>query len=174
MSNKVLIVLEQREKIIKKASFEAASVGIEIAKTYNIEAEAVIAGSEITNISDTGKYGVSKVTHLKSDQFEYYSSSGYSKAISEFAKEVNAEFVIVPNTAMGKDLAPRIAVQLQAGCIMDAVNYEFESGGLIVTRPVYAGKALVKVKFNSEVKVLTCRPNVFKASEDAPVETDIT
>lgn len=174
MNKKVLIVLEQREKIIKKASFEAASVGIEIAKNYNLEAEAVVTGGEVSNISDTGKYGVPKVTHLKCNQFENYSSSGYTKAIVDFAKAINAGFVVLPNTAMGKDLAPRLAVHLQAGCIMDAVNYEFENNEIIITRPVYAGKALVKVKFTSDVKVLTIRPNVFKVSTESPVETEIS
>lgn len=166
MSNKVLIVLEQRDKVIKKSSFEAASVGVSLAKHLNSKVEAVIAGSDITNLSETAKYGATDITHLKNSGFQNYSSSGYCEVITEYAKETKAEYVILPNTAMGKDLAPRLAVRLNAGCIMDAVKFEFMDNQIVLTRPVYAGKALIDVKFNSEVKVFTIRPNVFKAIAD--------
>lgn len=175
MSNNVLVVLEQRENLIKKASFEAAYVGASIAKQFNSDVEAVIAGNDISNLSDVVKFGVKKITHLKNSGFENYSSSGYCKAISEFAKAKGAVYIIMPNTAMGKDLAPRLAVKLNAGCIMDAVDYNFDENNLSLIRPVYAGKALAKVKFNSDIKVFTIRPNVFKAVPDeSNPEAEIT
>ncbi|HSL89595.1 MAG TPA: electron transfer flavoprotein subunit alpha/FixB family protein [Ignavibacteriaceae bacterium] len=175
MANKVLVVLEQREKIIKKSGFEALTVAVGLAKQFNTEVEAVIAGGEISNLADVGKYGVSKITHLKSFEFENYSSSGYNDSISDYAKEVNAEFIILPNTAMGKDLAPRLAVRLNAGCIMDSIDYEIKNGEVTLTRPVYAGKALIKVKFKSQIKVFTIRPNVFKAiKNDSGSPSDIS
>lgn len=175
MANKVLVVLEQREKIIKKAGFEALTLGSELAKQFNTEVEAVIAGGDISNLPDTGGYGISKVTHLKCSEFENYSPSGYSESISNYAKEISAEFILLPNTAMGKDLAPRLAVKLNAGCIMDSIDYEVKDGEVILTRPVYAGKALIKVKFKSQVKVFTIRPNVFKAiKNDSSSTSDIS
>jgi len=169
MANKVLVVLEQREKLVKKAGFEALTVGVELAKQFNTEVEAIIAGGEIANLADAARYGVSKTTHLKSIEFENYSSSGYSDSISDYAKEINAEFIILPNTAMGKDIAPRLAIKLNAGCIMDSIAYEVKDGELFLTRPVYAGKALINVKFKSQVKVFTIRPNVFKAVQSDPI-----
>jgi electron transfer flavoprotein alpha subunit len=175
MANKVLVVLEQREKIIKKAGFEALTLGSELAKQFNTEVEAVIAGGDISNLPDTRGYGISKVTHLKCSEFENYSPSGYSESISNYAKEISAEFILLPNTAMGKDLAPRLAVKLNAGCIMDSIDYEVKDGEVILTRPVYAGKALIKVKFKSQVKVFTIRPNVFKAiKNDSSSTSDIS
>ena len=175
MSNKVLVVLEQREKLIKKSSFEAAYIGSELAKQLNTEVEAVIAGNDINNLSDVGKFSISTVTHFKSGDFENYSASGYCDLISAHAKEINAEYVILPNTAMGKDLAPRLAVKLNAGCIMDTIKYELKENELLLTRPVYAGKALINVKFKSDVKVFTIRPNVFKAvSNDSNPAANVT
>jgi electron transfer flavoprotein alpha subunit len=166
MSNKVLVVLEQRESIIKKSSFEATSVGFDLAKKFSSEAEAIVVGNEISNISDVAKYGIPKIIHLRNSELENYSATGYCDVISEYAKETNAEYIILANTAFGKDLAPRLAVRLNAGCIMDSISYELKDDQLSLTRPVYAGKALVKVGFKSAVKVLTLRPNVFKAISD--------
>ena len=163
MSNKILAILEQREGLLKKVSFEAASVALNLAKDLNLEVEAVVAGSEINNLNEISKYGITKIVHLKNPDFENYSSSGYSDAISNYAKEIDAVCLIVGNTSLGNDLAPRLAVKLNCGSVMDCINIQVESGELIATRPIYAGKALEKVKLSSSTKVYTIRPNVFKA-----------
>ena len=46
---------------------------------------------------------------------------------------------------------------------MDCINLQVESNEIIATRPVYGGKANIKAKLTSEIKVFTIRPNVFKA-----------
>jgi electron transfer flavoprotein alpha subunit len=75
---------------------------------------------------------------------------------------------------MGKDLAPRVAVRLDAGLASDCTALNVEAGEIVATRPVYAGKALTQLKVNSASKVFTLRPNVFAAGESsgavAPVE----
>jgi electron transfer flavoprotein alpha subunit len=164
MANKILAILEQREGSLKKISFEIASVTSKLAKELNLEVEAVVVGSEVNNLNEISKYGITKVITLKNSDFTNYSSSGYSKAISDYAKEVNAVCLIVGNTALGNDLAPRLAVKLNSGCVMDCVNLQVESGEVIATRPIYAGKAFIKVKLSSDVKVFTIRPNVFGAA----------
>ncbi len=163
MANKILAILEQREGSLKKVSFEAASVASKLAKELNLEVEAVVAGSEVNNIDVIAKYGITKIIHLKNSEFNNYTSSGYSEAISNYAKEVNAVCLIIGNTSLGNDLAPRLAVRLNAGCIVDCVNLKVESEEIIATRPIYAGKAFIKAKLSSDVKVFTIRPNVFKA-----------
>lgn len=166
MAKKFLVVLEQRENIIKKASFEAVSVASQLADKLGLDTEAVIAGNEILNLSEVSKYGIANVTHLKNTDFSNYTPSGYCDAISEYAESVNAEYILLPNTSLGKDLAPKLAVRLNAGCIMDITAYDISNNELLLSRPVYAGKALVNVKFKSDVKVFTTRPNVFKAVQN--------
>ena len=175
MSNKILAVLEQREGTLKKSAFETVSTVQKLASELKLEAEAVVVGNEISNINNIGKYGIKKVVHLKNAEFANYSSSGYRDAIVNYATETDADYVVIANTTLGKDLAPRIAIRLNAGCIMDCIKLDTSSGELIATRPVYAGKALVDVKFKSSKKLVTIRPNVFKAdaSEDGG-EIDLT
>ena len=165
MANKILAILEQREGLLKRSAFEAVTMAKQLAAELNIGAEAVVVGNEVSNINDIGNYGIDKVIHLKSTELENYSSSGYRDAIADYAKETDADYLLFANTALGKDLAPRLAVALNAGCLIDCVKLDSSSGELIATRPVYAGKALIDVKCNSTKKVITIRPNVFKAKE---------
>jgi electron transfer flavoprotein alpha subunit len=174
MANKILAVLEQREGSLKKVSFEAASTAVKLAKELNADVEAVAVGLDINNLSDVGKYGISKVTLLKNSDLANYSSSGYSEAISNFAKEINAGYLIIGNTALGNDLAPRLAVKLDSGCLVDCTHLNVEAGNVIAIRPVYAGKANVTLKLNSDVKIFTIRPNVFKAELSGAENATIT
>jgi len=163
MANKILAILEQREGSLKKVSYEVASVASKLAKELNLEVEAVVVGNDVNDLNNISKYGIQKIIHLKNSEFSNYTSSGYTEAISNYSKEANAVCLIVGNTSLGNDLAPRLAVKLNSGCITDCVNLQVESGEVIATRPIYAGKAFTKVKLSSVVKVFTIRPNVFKA-----------
>ena len=174
MANKILAILEQREGTLKKVSFEAASLAVKLSKDLSAEVEAIAIGYEINNVSEVGKCGISKITFLKNSDLANYSSSGYTDAISDFAKEAQANIIILGNTALGNDLAPRVAVRLNSGCVMDCTNLKVESGEIIATRPVYAGKANINSKLNSPVKIFTIRPNIFKADLSGEALTSIT
>lgn len=175
MANKILAILEQRDGSLKRSAFETVSAAHKLASELNLEAEAVVVGNEVSNINEVGNYGISKVVQFKSSDLADYSSSGYRDAVASYATEVDADFILLANTALGKDLAPRLAVKVGGGCIMDCVKLETTSGELIATRPVYAGKALVDMKFNSTKKVITIRPNVFKAqlNDSSPVDVAV-
>jgi electron transfer flavoprotein alpha subunit len=165
MANKILAILEQREGSLKKVSFESASVALKLSKELNLEVEAVVAGSDINNLNDLSKYGISKVVHLKNIDFNNYSSSGYSEAISNYAKETGASYLILGNTSFGNDLAPRLAVKLNSACLVDCIDLSVDANEVIASRPVYAGKSIIKSKLKSDVKVFTIRPNIFKAEQ---------
>jgi electron transfer flavoprotein alpha subunit len=44
-----------------------------------------------------------------------YSTTAYAKIIAEVAKAENAEIVLIPASEMGKDVAPRVSIKLDAG-----------------------------------------------------------
>ena len=66
-------------------------------------------------------------------------------------------------TTMGKDLAPRATARLGSACASDLVEIEIdENGTLLGRRPVYSGKAFVRVSMAGALPaVATLRPNVF-------------
>lgn len=167
MANKILAVLEQREGILKKSAFEVVSAVRNLAEQLNLEPEAVVVGDNVSNIEEIAIYGLNKIVQFRNTDLADYSSSGYKEVVTGYAKETDADYIILSNTALGKDLAPRIAVGIDAGCMIDCINLDATTGELIATRPIYAGKALIDIKCNTAKKVITIRPNVIKAQ---PVE----
>jgi len=172
--SKVLVFLEQRNGIIKKASFEAARVAADIAGKTGSEVEAVCIGDEIESLEKAGNFSVPAVTHIKNKDFANYSSSAYASALAEHAQGASETVVVFANTSMAKEFAPLVAAKLDAGLAMDATAYQVDSTSFIVTRPVYAGKALIDVKITSPVKVLTLRPNVFNPGEPSGLKAAVT
>ncbi len=166
MYNKILVFLEQRNDEIKKQSLEAARKGFQLSKELNTELIGIVVGNEIKNLNIVSEHGLEKVIHLKNSKLKNYSSTAYSKLISDFAKENNFNLLLFSHTSMGKDLAPIVAAKLKAGYGADCVSITFKENNLIFERPIFAGKAIMNFSLNSEFKVLTIRPNTVSLTEN--------
>jgi electron transfer flavoprotein alpha subunit len=163
MAKKILAVLEQREGKLKKTASEVVTASKKLAEELKTTFESLVIGNEISNLKDVENFGAGKVIHVKNADLENYSASAYSKIIADYAGETGADILIFAHSSMGVDLAPRVAVKIDAGILTDCTELKAEGDNIEAVRPVYAGKALLQVKLNSDKKVFTIRPNVFKA-----------
>ncbi len=172
---KILVFAEQRENRFKKTAFEAVKTARSLAEKLQGEVLAIVIGERVQSIApELGAYGAHKVLVAEDARLALYSSTAYAKIVADAAKSQEAVVILIPATAMGKDIAPRVAVKLDAGLASDCTALDVDGGDIIATRPVYAGKALTRLKVTSPSKVFTLRPNVFPAGESggtpAPVE----
>jgi electron transfer flavoprotein alpha subunit len=159
---KILAFAEQRDNKLKKSTFEVIRTARTIADQTGGELIALVIGDQVQAIAgELGGYGATKVLAVQQPKLGKYSSTAYAKVIAEVAKKEQADIVLLPATAMGKDSAPRIAVKLNAGLASDCIALKVDGDNIIATRPVYAGKALTEIKINSAFKIFTLRPNVF-------------
>jgi electron transfer flavoprotein alpha subunit len=161
---KILAFAEQRDNKFKKSAFEVVRTARTIADQTGGDVIALVIGGQVQDIAgELGGYGATRVLVVQQPKLGKYSSTAYAKVIAEAATREQAEVVLLPATAMGKDSAPRVAVKLDAGLASDCTAVKVVGGIIIATRPVYGGKALSDVKINSAAKVFTLRPNVFPA-----------
>jgi electron transfer flavoprotein alpha subunit len=166
MSN-ILVFVEQRDGELKKISFENLTLARSLAQERDIEHIAVLIGSKVADLAQNlSKYGAKNVVVYQSDKLSFYNSEGYSKILADAVKEHNAKIVLLGATAMGKDLAPRIAARLDAVLATDCISLQWKNDDLEITRPMFAGKVRATVKLNSEIKVVTVRPNIYLVEEN--------
>lgn len=173
MINKILVFIEQRNGQIKNFSFETLSKAKSIADELGSTIEAVVIGNSIADVESIGQYGIKDVTYIKHSDLEKYSTSAYSKLLSEHADKINADAIFISDSAMGKDLAPVVAVNLNAGIVVDCTELSVNYEDIVATRPVYGGKALIDVQLSCEKKVFTLRPNVFPADIKSDEKVDV-
>jgi electron transfer flavoprotein alpha subunit len=166
MGNTVLVVAEQRDGVLKKVAFEMLGAGAELAAALGGSAEAAVLGAGLDNMPDTlAQYGAKKVYVADDPDLAIYSSEGYANTLATLVGQVEPAIILVGATTMGGDLAPRLAARLGVGLATDCVSLEIDGGRLLATRPIFAGKALAKVKLNGDPQVATVRPNVLSAPE---------
>ncbi len=146
----------------KKVAFEAAHAASKLAAELGGEAVGLVVGKGVGEIAPgLGGYGVENAYVVEDDRLGMYSTTAYAKVIAAAVESLSAEIVILPASAMGKDLAPRVAARLKAGLAADCIALKGDGGNLIATRPVYAGKAQIDVRISSQKKIVSIRPNVF-------------
>jgi len=172
----ILAFAEQRDGKLKKNAFEVARAARTYADQLGGICFCLVIGHNVKEAAEQlGGYGIEKVVVVDDPALAAYSTTAYAKVVAEIAQQRGATVLFLPASAMGKDLAPRLAAKLDAGLASDCTALRIDGGELIATRPVYAGKALVDVKITSEVKIFTLRPNVFTAGKNsgarATVET---
>ncbi len=175
MANPVLVITEQRNNAFRKVSYEIVSEGRRLADQLNSSLETVVFGTDIETMSkNLEKYGADKIYLAESDIFKYYSAEGYTKTLIDLIKNVDPQVILLPATAIGKDLAPRLAAHLKVGLATDCVKLNLENENLQPIRPMYAGKVIATHQFNSAPQLATLRPNVFQATEvDSAKSADV-
>jgi electron transfer flavoprotein alpha subunit len=174
MRNNVLVIAEQRGGVLKKVSFEMLGIGHELAATLGGNVEAALLGSKLDDVSDSlAQYGATRVYVADDDGLASYSSEGYANTLAALIDRVEPGIVLVGATAMGRDLAPRLAAQLGVGLASDCIALELDGGRLLATRPIFAGKALAKVKLNGDPQMVTVRANVLPAREPDTEKTAV-
>ena len=160
----ILVFAEQREGKFKKSAFEVTTAAKKIAGELSATVVPLIVGDAVEGIvNELGAYGASRVVIVQDPKLKMYSTTAYTKAVCEVAKRENASMVFFPASQMGKDLAPRVAARLEGGVAADCIALRVESGTVVATRPVYAGKSFVETVVSSPIKIFTLRPNVFTA-----------
>lgn len=155
----VIVFAESSDNQFKKSTFEAVSYAKEIANLMGKDVIAVNISS-IENSSELGKYGATKV--LNCSNSDGFTADATSDIFASICKQVGASVVVVSNSYVGKSLAPRIAVALNASLATNVISVPDMSNGFSVKRGVFSGKAFAQVNLNREIKVLAITPNSFE------------
>jgi len=162
----VLAVLEQRDGALRKGSHEVVTGARRLADALSGNVDALIlAAGAVRGADQLGRFGADSVITLTNSAFGMYAPEGYARAITERVKSSGYGAVVFAASATGKDLAPRVAARLGRPLAQDVTDLAVEDGAITVIRPVYAGKALLKLKIAGTPALLSLRPNVFTPVE---------
>jgi electron transfer flavoprotein alpha subunit len=149
-------------------------VGAELAAALGSDVEAVLLGSGLDGLPDTlAQHGATKVYVADDAALATYSSEGYTNTLDAFVGKGAPAIILLGATAMGKDLAPRLAARLGVGLAADCIALEIDGGRLQATRPIFAGKALARVQLTGDPQMATVRPNVLPVPEPDTAKTAV-
>lgn len=170
MNRKVLVLVETREGKIRNVSLESLSLAKQVANDGEIIA-TVIGVDDEQFLPVLARHGADNIYMLKNQQSEIYTSDGYVQSYCQVIQEVKPDVIILGHTAIGKEIAPRIASRLGWGLVSDVTNVEVEGDEILFTRPIFAGKAFEVKKFINDNIFVTIRPNNIPIWEESSKTT---
>jgi electron transfer flavoprotein alpha subunit len=157
----ILVFIEQRGGAVRAVSREALGEATRLAATLGGPVVGVCCAAADPGLAALGDAGATEVLLATHPTFELYEPTGYARAIVAAVEQVKPAALLFAASAMGRDLAPRVAARLGVGLAADCTALAVEGGRLIATRPVYAGKAQQRVAFTGTPAVASLRPKVF-------------
>jgi electron transfer flavoprotein alpha subunit len=171
----ILTFAEQRDGKLRRASLEVLSEARRLAGPLGATVTAVLIGPGSESLSgELAAYGADRVQVFDDPAFGAYATEAYARALAQAIADAKPSVVLVPFTATGKDLAPRVAARVGAGLASDCVGLSVSGGRLVARRPLYAGKAFSTVEWAGEPQMATLRPNVFPlGAKDEARKTDV-
>ena len=110
-----------------------------------------------------GRHGASKVVCLSGAQRP--SPDALARDLAKLVREQKAGAFLAAATATGKDLAPRVAAELDVTLFSDCTGIDSRGEGLQIVRPWLAGKAIATLSCSGPILCATTRPNAFAIAE---------
>jgi electron transfer flavoprotein alpha subunit len=112
---------------------------------------------------DAGEYiqhGADKVILAGADM-EHFKVEEVTDILAGVARDESPDLILIASTKNGKELAPRLASYLGAGCATDCSSIYMDGGDVITERVVYSGNAVAVQKFESKPAIATVPGKVF-------------
>ncbi|MGG5254847.1 electron transfer flavoprotein subunit alpha/FixB family protein [Neobacillus sp. SM06] len=166
MARKVVVLGEVRDGALRNVSFEAVAAAKTVAEGG--EVVGVLVGDSVSALAESFiHHGADRVIVVEEANLKQYTPDGFSQALLAVVEQEQPEGIVLGHTALGKDLAPKVAAKLDSGLISDATGVEAAGGNILFTRPIYSGKAFEKKMATDKLIFATIRPNNI-----APLEKD--
>ena len=149
----ILVFSEDRElayQLLAKASELAGKMGKEV---YCLASETP---------EEYMKQGADKILEAELGDFAVES---YRAALLKAVEASDAELILMGATKRGKELAPRIAAALNAGCMTECNKIEYVDGEIVIERLTYGGSTIAKETSTSKPTIITVAPRSFDKLE---------
>ncbi|HEX78037.1 MAG TPA: electron transfer flavoprotein subunit alpha/FixB family protein [Dehalococcoidia bacterium] len=166
----VLVLAEVAQGKLAPIALELLGAGHGLAQQLGEQCSAALLGNGVTALAQEAiAYGADRVYVVDDPLLQDYQSDLYLAAMDKIITEASPQIVLLGQTSIGRDLAPRLAFRRQTGLSMDCVELSIdpETRLLLQTRPVYGGNARATFVSESRPQMATVR-----AKAMTPLERD--
>jgi electron transfer flavoprotein alpha subunit len=163
---------EEVDKLSLGLLTEAYTIAAKVGGTVT----AITFGDRFEDCSKVfGRYGVSRAYYFIDPLLQYFSSEAGAAAVLARIQEEKPWLFLMGDTAVGRELAPRLAALLNAGLVTGCVKIDLsEAEKPVFYRPVYAGQLYQEVVIEpGRTRLVTMDPSVLnvKPAAATAVET---
>ena len=161
----VITYIESSNGKIKKNGFELASYSSELAKLLNTTAIALTVN--VSDCSELGNYGISKVLKISDDSLNEFNASTYADIITQAVNKTGANTIVVSSSLDSKYLAPILSANIEAAYINNVISLPSNLDPFTVKRTAFTNKAFSDTSSNSEKVIVGLSNNSFGLIENS-------
>lgn len=174
--NGVMVYCEVREGKLASIATEGLGCGRKLADDLGQELFAVLVGSGVSGLArEAISFGADKAYVIDDPLLKDYQTDSYVAVMEKAVNEVMPQILILGQTAIGCDLAPRLAFRLgtttTVGCIELAIDPE--SKRLHQTKPIYGGNAQAVFTGETNPQIATIRAKAMTPLEPASRQGEV-
>jgi electron transfer flavoprotein alpha subunit len=180
----ILVCGELADGKLVSITTELLGCGRKLADELKEDLSCLLAGDAIGEASkEATAFGADKVYVVEHPTLKEYQADSYMQVAEKLAKDVSPRAILMGQTSMGRDLAPRLAFRLGTSVTTDCLNLSIDAATklLVQTRPVYGGNAQAVFTGESMPQIVTIRakamsplePDASRKGEVIPTKVDI-
>ena len=166
----ILVFAEIAEGEFPSITTELLGCGRKLADELKEDLSCLLASDAVGDLAKEAiAFGADKVYTVEDSTLKRYEADCYMQVADQVVGQVSPRVILLGNTPMGADLAPRLAFRLQVGLSTDCLELSIDPGTkqLTQTSSVYGGNA--QAIFTSEAlpQIATIRVKAM-----SPIERD--
>lgn len=164
----IMIYCDVADGKLMSIATELLGGGRKLAEELDETLIAAIIGQGVSDLSkDAIAFGADKVYLIEDQLLKEYQTEPYVTAIEKAVKAVGPRIILMGQTEVGRDLAPRLAFRLgtsaNLGCI--ELGIDSDQKKLLQTKPVYGGNAQAVFISETDPQIATVRSKVLEPLE---------
>ena len=184
----VYVFAQQVDNKLNGIAIELVCEAKRLAAKLDTFVAAIVIGSGIKGLADElGAYGADKVIVIDDPELKEYRTEPYTHALASAINEYKPDILLVGATAIGRDLAPRVAARIHTGLTADCTQLEINDfpivarpgveqkhNQLLMTRPAFGGNTIATIACpDFRPQMATVRPGVMQRSEKTDNKAEV-
>lgn len=171
----ILVFAESRGSDLRKVALEAVTAAHALADALGGgEVHALLVGLPgiAGKAAQLGQYGADLVLTCEHAALGTFAREAIAATLAERARS-GYRAVVIPFSAQGRDLGPRIAAKLDAPIAADVIELTASGDTITAKHPGYANKVIITLSVTGSPAVLSVRPSAFTAKDSSrPARTE--
>ena len=176
-NGEVWVFAEQEEGVLSDVSLELCGKARELADRLGVSVGAALPGRNVGELSSRLiAHGADRVYYVTDGELEYYRTLPYARVMCELISRHKPQIVLYGATAIGRDLAPRVASEMRAGLTADCTDLDigdYTEGKkvhkdlLLQIRPAFGGNIIATIVNPKRwPQMATVREGVMRLGDD--------
>jgi electron transfer flavoprotein alpha subunit len=163
----IWVVAELVEDKIRPATFELLGRAVQLADKLRGRVAAVLIGHDVSRHEQAlAAYGADLIYEAASPALAAYSTEPYTSVLANAIRAHSPFAVLIPSTANGRDLAPRVAARLNVGLTGDCIGLEIDDQGrLVQLKPAFGGNIVAPILTKTSPVMATVRPGMLQEAD---------